>query len=50
MAKKVYFCGSIRAGRQDADLYKNIIETIESLGVKVLTEFVGWDSSKMEGW
>ena len=47
--KKVYFCGSIRAGRQDEDLYWSIIQQIDSCGAKVLTEFVGWDKSAMQG-
>ncbi|XP_067938965.1 5-hydroxymethyl-dUMP N-hydrolase-like [Watersipora subatra] len=46
--KKVYFCGSIRAGRGDADLYHKIIQKLTSCGVEVLTEFVGWDCSKMK--
>lgn len=47
--KKVYFCGSIRAGRQDAPLYNIIIKKLEACGVKVLTEFVGWDEPHMAG-
>jgi hypothetical protein len=38
--KKIYFCGSIRAGRADVDLYKRIIDKLESYG-EVLTPFVG---------
>ncbi len=39
---KVYFCGSIRAGRADADLYAKIIERLKNKhGCKVLTAFVG---------
>ena len=37
MAKKVYFAGSIRGGRVDADLYRRIIEYIQRNDV-VLTE------------
>lgn len=37
---KVYFCGSIRGGRQDAELYAKIIKQLEAYG-KVLTEHVG---------
>lgn len=37
---KIYFCGSIRAGRGDADLYGRIIEQLGAYG-KVLTPFVG---------
>ncbi|CAH1792537.1 unnamed protein product [Owenia fusiformis] len=38
----IYFCGSIRGGRQDADLYQRIIKKLKKYG-KVLTEFVGSD-------
>lgn len=38
--KKVYFAGSIRGGRTDADLYKRIIEHMQRTAV-VLTEHVG---------
>ena len=38
--KKIYFAGSIRGGRQDADLYKRIIHYIQRNHV-VLTEHVG---------
>ena len=49
MNKKVYFAGSIRGGRQDADLYKRIIQYIQR-GHLVLTEHVGDLSlSKTEG-
>ncbi len=40
MALKVYFAGSIRGGRVDADLYRRIIEYIQRTDV-VLTEHVG---------
>ena len=40
MNRKVYFAGSIRAGREDADLYKKIIDHIKETDV-VLTEHVG---------
>lgn len=47
--KKVYFAGSIRGGRADADLYKRIIQYIQRKHV-VLTEHVGDLSlSKTEG-
>ena len=36
----IYFCGSIRAGRQDVDLYQRIIDQLEQHG-RVLTAFVG---------
>eukprot|EP01104_Vermistella_antarctica_P006516 TRINITY_DN17218_c0_g1_i1.p1 TRINITY_DN17218_c0_g1~~TRINITY_DN17218_c0_g1_i1.p1 ORF type:complete len:158 (-),score=18.68 TRINITY_DN17218_c0_g1_i1:279-752(-) len=39
---KVYFAGSIRGGRQDAELYARLIAFIrEELGAQVLTEHVG---------
>ena len=37
---KIYFCGSIRGGRQDADLYARLIEHLKTYG-PVLTEHVG---------
>ena len=40
MAKKIYFAGSIRGGRVDADLYRRIIEYIQRTDI-VLTEHVG---------
>lgn len=39
--KKIYFAGSIRGGRVDADLYKHIINHLQQMGHKVLTEHVG---------
>ena len=49
MKKKVYFAGSIRGGRQDAELYKRIIAYIQKNHV-VLTEHVGdLSKSKTEG-
>lgn len=38
--KKVYFAGSIRGGRADAELYKRVIEYIKR-GNIVLTEHIG---------
>ena len=38
--KKVYFAGSIRGGRVDADLYRRLIEHIQKTTV-VMTEHVG---------
>ena len=40
MNKKVYFAGSIRGGRDDAGLYRSIIEYIQKTDT-VLTEHVG---------
>ncbi|KAK3605597.1 hypothetical protein CHS0354_005901 [Potamilus streckersoni] len=37
--RKIYFCGSIRAGRQDVELYGRIIEQLQAYGI-VLTEHV----------
>ncbi|XP_071335891.1 5-hydroxymethyl-dUMP N-hydrolase [Trachinotus anak] len=37
---KVYFCGSIRGGRDDVELYRKIVEKLRSYGT-VLTEHVG---------
>ena len=42
--KKVYFCGAIRGGRGDAELYREIIEHIQETDI-VLTEHIG-DLSK----
>ena len=39
--KKIYFAGSIRGGRVDAELYKQIISHLQQMGHKVLTEHVG---------
>ena len=38
--RKIYFCGSIRGGRNDADLYRKIIDRIKMLGNTVLTEHI----------
>ena len=47
--KKVYFAGSIRGGRADAELYKRIIEYIQQEHI-VMTEHVGdLSKSKTEG-
>ena len=40
MGLKIYFCGSIHGGRDDAGLYAEIIEQLKSHGT-VLTEHVG---------
>ena len=40
MAKKIYFAGSIRGGRVDAELYRRMIEYMQRNHV-VLTEHVG---------
>ena len=38
--RTIYFCGSIRAGRQDVDLYARMIGKLNVYG-EVLTPFVG---------
>lgn len=40
MSRKVYFAGSIRGGRADAKLYRQMIEYIQKTDI-VLTEHVG---------
>lgn len=40
MKKKIYFAGSIRGGRVDADLYRRIIQFMQQTDT-VLTEHVG---------
>ena len=40
MKKKIYFAGSIRGGRVDADLYRRIIQFVQQTDT-VLTEHVG---------
>ena len=40
MGLKIYFCGSICAGRVDANLYARLIEELKKYGT-VLTEHVG---------
>ncbi len=43
MNKKIYFAGSIRGGREDAAVYKRIIDYINATDV-VLTEHIGLGS------
>lgn len=40
---KIYFSGSIRGGRQDAELYKLLIDELKRYGT-VLTEHIGYES------
>ena len=40
MARRIYFAGSIRAGRDDAHLYEKIVKLLKNYGT-VLTEHVG---------
>lgn len=39
-AVKIYFCGSIRGGRPDRELYLELIKYLQNFGV-VLTEHIG---------
>ena len=43
MAKKIYFAGSIRGGRVDAELYRRIITYIQRTDI-VLTEHIGYSN------
>lgn len=45
---KIYFAGSIRGGRDDADLYLSIIDHLQQYG-QVLTEHVGDSNLKSSG-
>lgn len=47
--KKVYFAGSITGGRDDAALYKHIVDYAASLGWTVLTEHIGLASLSADG-
>merc|ERR1712168_1180846 len=40
----IYFCGSITGGRNDKDIYKRIIQKLQTYGT-VLAEHVGCDES-----
>ena len=40
--KRIYFCGSIRGGRNDRDIYIKLIEHLKKFG-NVLTEHIGKD-------
>lgn len=46
--KKIYFAGAIRGGRNDATLYKEIIDFIKKDNI-VLTEHIGNPSLSSEG-
>ncbi len=46
--KKIYFAGSIRGGRDDAELYQKIIKHLTNYGV-ILTEHVGDANLSLEG-
>ncbi|XP_048061501.1 2'-deoxynucleoside 5'-phosphate N-hydrolase 1 [Megalobrama amblycephala] len=44
----IYFCGSIRGGRQDVNIYQRIVKKLQQHG-KVLTEHVSYDSLSEKG-
>ena len=48
MALKIYFAGSIRAGREDAALYARLVGHLKVYGT-ILTEHVGNDSMLASG-
>ena len=48
MVISIYFCGSIRAGRNDVELYGRLISRLKESG-PVLTEFVGDPSITEKG-
>jgi nucleoside 2-deoxyribosyltransferase len=48
LTMKIYFAGSIRAGREDAPLYKSLIDYLSCFG-EVLTEHVGLESLSERG-
>ncbi len=47
--RKIYFCGSIRGGRQDAGLYAKIIAEMKREYGPVLTEVVGYENPVLPG-
>ncbi|TRY95398.1 hypothetical protein DNTS_010965 [Danionella cerebrum] len=44
----IYFCGSIRGGRQDINIYQKIVNKLQQYG-KVLTEHISYDSLSEKG-
>ncbi|KAI5108279.1 2'-deoxynucleoside 5'-phosphate N-hydrolase 1 [Silurus meridionalis] len=44
----IYFCGSIRGGRQDVKIYQKIVKKLQDYG-KVLTEHVSHDDISEKG-
>ncbi|XP_056616054.1 2'-deoxynucleoside 5'-phosphate N-hydrolase 1 [Triplophysa dalaica] len=44
----IYFCGSIRGGRQDVNIYQRIVKQLQNYG-NVLTEHVSYDSLSDKG-
>ena len=47
-SRRIYFAGSIRAGRDDAELYAKIVGLLKKYG-RVLTEHVGDPNLKESG-
>lgn len=45
---KVYFCGSIRGGRDDVEVYRRIVQKLQSYGT-VLTEHVSSSQLSLRG-
>lgn len=45
---RIYFCGSMQGGREDAELYSSIIDELKSKYGQVLTEYVG-SSTAVQG-
>ncbi|XP_067093015.1 5-hydroxymethyl-dUMP N-hydrolase [Osmerus mordax] len=45
---RIYFCGSIRGGRQDIVVYQRILKKLEKYG-QVLTEHVGYGDLSEKG-
>ncbi|XP_074641128.1 5-hydroxymethyl-dUMP N-hydrolase-like [Tubulanus polymorphus] len=48
MSRYIYFCGSIRGGRTDAELYGRLIEKLKTYGT-VLTEHVAGKDGNEDG-
>ena len=44
----IYFCGSIRGGRQDVDIYQKIVRKLKTFG-EVLTEHVSHSELSEKG-
>ncbi|KAK1171697.1 2'-deoxynucleoside 5'-phosphate N-hydrolase 1 [Acipenser oxyrinchus oxyrinchus] len=48
MTFNIYFCGSIRGGRQDVEIYQKIVQKLQQYG-KVLTEHVSCSGLSEKG-
>ncbi|XP_041044750.1 2'-deoxynucleoside 5'-phosphate N-hydrolase 1-like [Carcharodon carcharias] len=48
MSLGIYFCGSIRGGRQDVEIYSRIIGSLKRFG-KVFTEHIGNSDLNVKG-